>query len=80
MNAGGEEKILESFQKKALASSISTGNKSEGTDTAVHHPFPLKLLVEPWTYGEDIYRTIKFGIVQYVRFMTFFNIFYMLLK
>ena len=67
MNAGGEENILDSFKKKALDSSINTCNKGEETDAAVHHPFPLKLLVEPWTYGEDIYRTIKFGIVQYVR-------------
>ncbi|KAH7291716.1 hypothetical protein KP509_29G030100 [Ceratopteris richardii] len=60
---GGEAAILEFLEKKCEAAH-RRGNSIH--KAAVHHPFPLKLLVPPWVYGKECFRTIKFGIVQYM--------------
>ncbi|KAI5076537.1 hypothetical protein GOP47_0008602 [Adiantum capillus-veneris] len=60
---GGEEEILEFFEKKFEVASTCG---RDVTKAAMHHPFPLKFLLAPWMYGHNCFKRIKFGIVQYM--------------
>ncbi|MCO5567554.1 hypothetical protein L7F22_021248 [Adiantum nelumboides] len=62
-NSGGEEKFLEFLEKKV---DVASRNGRDVAKAAVQHPFPLKFLLAPWSYGDECFKILKFGIVQYM--------------
>ncbi|KAG6548161.1 hypothetical protein Mapa_010211 [Marchantia paleacea] len=69
---GGEEKVVELFEKEGTkgARTPLLENKS-GKRADVEHPVPLNWCIEPWELGQDFYTAAKFGIVQYMILKTF---------